>query len=49
VELEGQTVTLSGSAEAQYEEWRRLLKDIYAAETGFASSETRRDQGAGDR
>jgi hypothetical protein len=49
VELEGQTVTLSGSAEAQYEEWRRLLKNIYAAETGFVSSETRRSQGAGVR
>jgi hypothetical protein len=49
VELEGQTVTLSGSAEAQYEEWRRLLKNIYAAETGFASRETRRGQGAGVR
>ena len=36
VELEGQTVTLSGSAEAQYEEWRKILRDIYAAETGFA-------------
>lgn len=49
VELEGETVTLSGSAEAQYEEWRRLLKDVYAAETGFASSETRRDPVANDR
>jgi len=38
VELEGQTVTLSGSAEAQYEEWRRILREIYAAETGFATT-----------
>lgn len=38
VELEGQTVTLTGSAEAQYEEWRRILREIYASETGFAAS-----------
>jgi hypothetical protein len=42
-------VTLSGSAEAQYEEWQRLLKDLYIAETGFASSETKRDQEASIR
>ncbi len=47
VELEGQTVTLSGSAEAQYEEWRRLLRQIYAAETGFhVSSESSAGSGA---
>lgn len=34
VELHGKTVILSGSAKAQYAEWRRLLKDIDAAETG---------------
>lgn len=37
VELQGKTVILSGSAKAQYAEWRRLLKDIYAAETGFTT------------
>lgn len=41
VQLQHQTVTLSGSAEAQYADWQRLLKEIYAAETGFVSgSET---------
>jgi len=35
VELRGQTVTLSGSAKAQYDKWQRLLQDIYAAETGL--------------
>lgn len=35
VTLEGRTVTLSGSAEAQYEDWRKMLKDVYAEETGF--------------
>ena len=35
VEMEGNTYRLTGNAEAQYEEWQRLLKDLYAAETGF--------------
>lgn len=37
VQLANQTVTLTGSAKAQYREWRRLLRQIYAAETGFAA------------
>lgn len=37
IELENQTVTLSGSAEQQYEEWRKLLRRIYAAETGLVT------------
>jgi hypothetical protein len=36
VELDGETVQLTGSAEAQYAAWRRLLRDIHAAETGLA-------------
>lgn len=35
IELDGKTVTLSGSAEAQYQEWRELLRKIYVKETGF--------------
>jgi len=35
VDIEGQTVELSGSVEAQYAEWRRLLRDIYQLETGI--------------
>ncbi|MGW8368992.1 MAG: hypothetical protein ACWGPN_09975, partial [Gammaproteobacteria bacterium] len=35
VDIEGQTVELSGSVEAQYAEWRRLLRDIYVLETGI--------------
>lgn len=35
VELEGKTVTLKGSADAQYDEWRRMMRKIYAEETGF--------------
>lgn len=34
VELEGRTLKLTGTAEEQYREWRRLLADIYREETG---------------
>jgi hypothetical protein len=36
VEVEGQTHELTGSAETQYNEWRQLLKRIYASETGLS-------------
>jgi len=35
VEVEGRTVKLEGSAETQFGEWRRLLHEIFAAETGL--------------
>jgi hypothetical protein len=35
VEVHGQTLRLSGTAETQYEEWRRLMREIWAAETGL--------------
>jgi len=35
VEVEGQTLRLEGSVETQYSEWRRLLAQIFAAETGL--------------
>jgi len=35
VDVDGQTVELTGSAETQYASWRRLLKDIHATETGM--------------
>jgi hypothetical protein len=35
VSVEGQERRLTGTAQAQYESWRRLLKEIYQAETGF--------------
>jgi len=38
VEIEGQSVRLTGSAEAQYETWRRTLEKIYEQETGFDSA-----------
>lgn len=34
VELENRTITLSGSVENQYQQWRALLREIYQAETG---------------
>lgn len=36
VTVEGQARRLTGTAAAQYESWRRLLREIYEAETGFA-------------
>lgn len=36
VQVEGETRRLTGTAEAQYEGWRKLLKEIYQLETGFA-------------
>ena len=36
VDVEGRTLKLTGSAEAQYAEWRRLLHDLYREEIGVA-------------
>ncbi len=52
VTVEGEARRLTGTAAAQYESWRRLLKQIYEAETGFADQvevgiPTRGDQPAG--
>ena len=38
VSVEGQERRLTGTAQAQYEGWRRLLREIYQAETGFTQS-----------
>ncbi|UTA46646.1 hypothetical protein L1F30_10775 [Simiduia sp. 21SJ11W-1] len=35
IELEDRTITLSGTVENQYDQWRELLKEIYKAETGL--------------
>jgi len=35
VEIEGTQHRLTGTADAQYEEWKGLLLDLYAAETGY--------------
>lgn len=39
VEVEGRSLKLTGTAEEQYREWRRLLAAIYAEETGAVASE----------
>jgi hypothetical protein len=36
VEVEGRTLQLKGTAEEQYHEWRRLLRELYENETGVA-------------
>jgi hypothetical protein len=38
VTVEGETRRLTGTAAAQYESWRRLLREIYEAETGFVET-----------
>ena len=35
VEIDGETIELTGSAEAQYEQWRELIGKIYSTETGL--------------
>jgi len=35
VEVEGRTLQLRGTAEEQFQEWRRLLKELYESETGL--------------
>jgi len=36
IELEDRTVTLSGTVDEQYGQWRRILKELHATETGTA-------------
>lgn len=36
IEVEGESRSLTGTAEAQYESWRKLLHEIYEVETGFS-------------
>lgn len=37
VEVEGRTLQLTGTAEEQFREWRRLLKELYENETGIVA------------
>ncbi|MCZ6560697.1 MAG: hypothetical protein O6931_07385 [Gammaproteobacteria bacterium] len=39
VEVEGQTVELTGTVDAQFDEWKVILRDIYAADTGIIMEE----------
>lgn len=34
IELEDRTITLTGNVEAQYTQWKALLREIYQAERG---------------
>ena len=36
VDVEGKTLQLTGTAEEQFQEWRRLLKELYENETGLS-------------
>ena len=38
VDIEGRTLELKGSAEQQYAEWRRLLRELYEDETGLPAA-----------
>ena len=40
IELEGQTIRLTGNAQEKFLEWRKLLKQIYIDETGFQISDS---------
>ena len=44
VEIQGRTVELTGSIEEQYQKWRRLLREIYINETGFAFEDVADDE-----
>lgn len=37
LDVEGRTIELTGTADAQYQQWRGILRQIYATETGNAS------------
>jgi hypothetical protein len=34
IELEDRTITLTGNVEAQYQQWKELLRQMYALERG---------------
>lgn len=38
VEVDGETHELTGSAEAQYEQWRDLMRKIYSSESGLSAA-----------
>ena len=47
VDVEGRTLKLTGSAEAQFAEWRQLLHDLYQEETGIVAGPASPDGRAG--
>ncbi|MEM9530736.1 MAG: hypothetical protein AAGA23_07440 [Pseudomonadota bacterium] len=40
LEVEGEVIKLNGSLDAQYQEWRRLMREIYETETGMPVADT---------
>jgi len=47
IEVEGQTLRLSGTAETQFETWRRLLHEIWISETGLPQDPNAAPSGTG--
>jgi len=43
IELENRTVTLTGTVDDQYSQWREILRDIYLTETGEAGQSVSND------
>ncbi len=35
IEIDGQTLELTGSAHSQYQTWKKMLRELYKVETGF--------------
>lgn len=46
IQVEGEVVKLTGSLESQYHEWRRLMREIYATETGLPLSAEQVEDGS---
>lgn len=49
IDVEGRVIELTGSVEEQYQEWRRILRDIYAAETGLVQEASAQPASGGDK
>jgi hypothetical protein len=47
VEVKGETIRLTGTAEEKYAQWRQILKQIYARETGLITDEPLPEQPTG--
>ena len=44
VEVDGEVYELTGSAEVQYKQWRSLMREIYASETGLGAVDSGLDE-----
>jgi hypothetical protein len=43
IDVDGEVLELTGSAEVQYQQWRELMREMYATETGLLTQETHSD------